>query len=804
MDQRSSSLVLVSAMAFGLFLPVVEAEAAETNQERKIPTAFDKKTLKLRGIDAKLVDYFREAPRFREGRYVVTLVVNGARLGLVEAQFDRDGKLCFNRELLDKANLVNPEPGVVQNIDFTAAFPRTIVDLRPTRDEVSLIVPTSAFRAKARDLSGFTQGGTAGMFNYDVMGMGTRYAGVNRRYFSIGTEAGFNMADWIVRSRQLYTSDDHHSRFAHLYTYAQRTFTGYQSIFQAGQLNIASPVFAGAAISGIQILPEHALHDAAGGVVVDGIAQGPARVEVRQAGTLIYSTAVPAGPFSLADMALLNGHTDLDVTVIEADGGERRFVVPTASFSMATWVRPGYSLAVGKVRNLGDSEHRLPWVITGAGSWNVSRDAIFTAGLISDGSYQALGTGFDSAVLAHTTVSVRSTLSNAGHVKGVQASVSVSSLLSEAVSASISAARQTFGYRDLLDTVADYDANWMPGRSRGQYSASLGWRHRLFGGFNVSYSRVTTFDGVAIGRVIGSWGKTFKYATITANFEKSIDQSNRYGGGDAFYLNLSIPLGRRDVRTYVSHRNNDMRVGAALSERINDYASYYVTTDYDNRRQKMDVSGNLSLLPRYTQANVGYTRYGSGSTSYTGQMRGGVALHRNGVTFSPYPIQETFGIVSIGDLSGVKVSTPYGPVWSDAWGQAVIAQLPAYRHGRIEVSTKTLPRNVDVKNGFALLEAGRGSINTVDFGVIKMRRVLLRVTDAQGRPLRKGSSVLGMDGKFVTIVADDGKIFLANGQLAEKFTVVMHDETRCALHLNLPEKVDTDVYYETANAVCHM
>ncbi len=55
-------------------------------------------------------------------------------------------------------------------------------------------------------------------------------------------------------------------------------------------------------------------------------------------------------------------------------------------------------------------------------------------------------------------------------------------------------------------------------------------------------------------------------------------------------------------------------------------------------------------MARYTQLNLGLSHYGQ-STSYSGQLQGGLALHGNGVTrASPYPIQETFGILSVGDI----------------------------------------------------------------------------------------------------------------------------------------------------------
>ena len=177
-------------------------------------------------------------------------------------------------------------------------------------------------------------------------------------------------------------------------------------------------------------------------------------------------------------------------------------------------------------------------------------------------------------------------------------------------------------------------------------------------------------------------------------------------------------------------------------------------------------------------------------------------MHDSGLTFSPYAIADTFGIVSVGDLPGVKVATPYGPVWTDGEGQAVIASLLAYSRSRVEVVTKTLPRQVDIKNGYQQVEAGRGSFNTVRFEVLKVRRVLLQVRDEQGKPLSPGASVLTVDNQFLTTVVGGGKVFLSNIDRRQVLKVVLPDSRGCELQLDLPAKADIDQLYETAEVIC--
>ena len=69
---------------------------------------FDATTLHQRGIDPQLASLLLDAPRFTAGRHAVSLQVNGQRRGRLEVGFDQQGTLCFDRALLDAANLLVP------------------------------------------------------------------------------------------------------------------------------------------------------------------------------------------------------------------------------------------------------------------------------------------------------------------------------------------------------------------------------------------------------------------------------------------------------------------------------------------------------------------------------------------------------------------------------------------------------------------------------------------------------------------------------------------------------------------------
>lgn len=773
-------------------------------------TMFDIEMMKSRGIDPKVAEYFMREARFTPGMSLVTLSVNGQRKGAAMARFDEKGSLCFDRRFLQRAGLRMPDdatlPGPDSCIDFRGAYPQTMVTLKPNAAVVELLVPTDALMPEASAQTDYASGGTAALLNYDLLAVGNSFAGGSSRYYSASSEFGFNAGDWIVRSRGMYSNDGSTSNFSHLYAYAQRTFVSQQAVFQGGEINVGNSIFAGPAIYGMQWMPELALkRPSSPGTAVEGIAQTQARVEVRQAGALIYTTVVPPGPFTLTNIPLLNGSNDLEVTVIEATGASRRFVVPAALLGAGTLgVTPGYSFALGKLRQLGGDALVKPWVATATGTWQPGKNVGMTGGVMVGTQYGSVAAGLDTFLFGNTNASLRSILSNATREsrRGAQFMGSISTRLTTSLSANVTATQQTPGYRSITDTTQDTTADWINSHYRGQYTAGLAWSQEVLGAFSVNYSRSSLFTGDDSKRVTGSWGRTFKYATVSLSVEKAIGGTSG-NNGNAVYLSVSVPLGRRSVRGYVNRVDGSTRLGATYSEVVNDIFNYSLNAETRPGEGALSASANVATTPYYTRLNLGAAQYGSDRTSYNAELSGGILAHRHGVTFSPYALGDTFGVASLGsELSGVKISTPQGPVWTDAWGRAVISTAPAYAQSRVEVSTKTLPRNVDIGNAFMQITPGRGSVSYVNFDVVKVRRLLLHTRDEAGKPLPRNATVTDEEGNFLTTVLNDGTIFLSNSSATRGLRVVDQAGKSCVLSFTIPVAQDLEAYFDEVDARC--
>lgn len=177
-------------------------------------------------------------------------------------------------------------------------------------------------------------------------------------------------------------------------------------------------------------------------------------------------------------------------------------------------------------------------------------------------------------------------------------------------------------------------------------------------------------------------------------------------------------------------------------------------------------------------------------------------MHGHGVTFSPWTIRDTFAIASLSQpVSGVKLDTPQGPVWTDFAGQAVVSSVSAWRPARVEIDTGTLPKNMDVGNGTRIVTLGKGAVGQLDFTALTQRRALANVTLADGTKLPKGIALEDMQGNYLTTSVDDGVVFFNDVQPAQQVVAKLDNRT-CTFALTLPAETNTNTFYETVSEVC--
>lgn len=795
--------------AFFCGLSVLTGTALAAGDVSDGDVIFDSQYLQARGVNPKVAEWFRQAPRFPPGESLVTLSVNGQPRGKIRVRFDEKGHPCINAAFLRQAGIItnilpaDTSGGNTSCVDLNAHWPQTELTADPAQGSISLVVPAEAIDNTRATNTRWSHGGVAGLLNYNAQYMGASGEMQGTTYMQLGTEAGFNAGDWIARSRQTFSRFNGEDRVQHQGAYLQRSFVSQQKVLQAGQISLANSLFGTGQVLGVQLFPEQALlSQGNSGALVEGIADTQSVAEVRQSGVLVYSTTVPAGPFRLQGFPLLNTRSDLTVILTGADGNKRQFSVPASIYLLSGPAAPqGLSLGMGRLEQSGSTGS--PWVATAASGWQPSARVGISAGGLTSSPYQAVAGGIDVQPYGGTLLSGRLTAARdtRHQQQGISFTATLSHMLTEQFSFNVSTAQQTPGYRELSDALQP-DAQDVRGQTRSQYGAGMGWSAPWVGGLSFSWAQNTSFQGQSSQYLRAAWSRQFGRAFVGASMDR--DFNGYLGAENRFYLTLSLPFGNSaSLNSWINSARNTHRSGIRYSDRLSQDRSWSLSAEQESRTNRQSATGTLNSVTPVGQLSSSLTRDSDRYTSWSSSVSGGVAFHRHGATLSPYQIGDTFGVARVGSEKGVRVETPAGPAWTDYRGYAVLPSLGAYRRSRIELDTRSLNRSTDVANAWQETETARGAISYVDFDVIRTRRVQVAVTDGQGGKLPAGAGVFDEKEQFITVTASDGTLFVPDARPGMVLSVEMTGRSACTITLGLPEKAAGNELFETTQAVCH-
>lgn len=762
---------------------------------------FDLQVLQSRGLDEKVSAAFSKAPRFLEGSTTVSLSVNGAGKGTVRAQFGDAGQLCVNESFIRHAGLI-PPPGFEDSDTCTvpdALWQQAEVSADPGLNTLELVVPEQ-FLVAENDPStrNWSHGGHAALINYDASYMNSSGKGMKTEYMQLNTGAGFNVADWIVRSRQQVSRMNGKDSFYSQGVWAQRTWAAARKVMQAGQINMNNA----GQVLGVQFVPENALQvQDSGPALVEGIADTQSVVEVRQAQVLLYSTTVPAGPFTLRGFRMLNTRTDLQVKITGSDGSIREFVVPASAFLQSNLSPAGISFGVGRPDHTGGGSK--PLLATVSGGVPLGQTSQLNGSLLASSLYTMAGFDLNTQVFRPWMLTLQSTFSrDARHnVQGIQAEAGLNWSVSERLTLGASWRTQSTGYRELYDALQEAPRE-TTGMGHTQAGVSLGWDARSAGSLSLAMGRTHNFGGGSSDYVRGAWSKNFGRVMLSASLARSTRQDGS-GAENLFYLTASMPLGSGRLSSYVNEGNGQTRSGLRWSDRFSQDRGYSLSAERDMRSGQNSATASGDMVTPVSQLSGSLSGGDNRSTTVTARASGAVVAHPGGVTTTPYQVGDTFGIARVGEERGVRIETPAGPTWTDGRGYAVLPGLGGFRKSVVQVDTRSLKKNVDIGNAWQQTEMARGAVATLDFDVVRTRRILATIKNASGVAIPQGASVFDRSGLFITVAGEHGSVFIPDADQYARYDVQVSGKTLCSFSLTLPAKAAQGELYETAESICN-
>ncbi|ENT7566251.1 fimbria/pilus outer membrane usher protein, partial [Shigella sonnei] len=180
----------------------------------------------------------------------------------------------------------------------------------------------------------------------------------------LNMQNGANFGPWRLRNYSTWTRNDQTSSWNTISSYLQRDIKALKSQLLLGESATSGSIFSSYTFTGVQLASDdNMLPNSQRGFAptVRGIANSSAIVTIRQNGYVIYQSNVPAGAFEINDLYPSSNSGDLEVTIEESDGTQRRFIQPYSSLPMMQ--RPGhlkYSATAGRYRADANSDSKEP------------------------------------------------------------------------------------------------------------------------------------------------------------------------------------------------------------------------------------------------------------------------------------------------------------------------------------------------------------------------------------------------------------------------------------------------------------
>ncbi|MGG5288772.1 fimbria/pilus outer membrane usher protein [Pseudomonas shirazensis] len=588
----------------------------------------------------------------------------------------------------------------------------------------------------------------------------------------LGVRAGVNTGAWYWRHEGSWqAASDGGSRYQPSANWVRRDIPSWSAQFTAGDGYSVGDVFETTAYRGLQVSSDERMFPQSlrgFAPVVRGVANSTALLSIRQRGVLLHESTVPPGPFEIDDLYASGVNQDLQVTLREADGSVRSFIMPYQAAPLA--LRPGahrFELNGGVWRD-GQGDTGPAFV---QGSWQQGLDnqlSVHGGGWLSDDYLaSALGAAINSQFGAFglTAYLSRSTPRPGQALQGQALRLSWRHRLEYSATDLGLSLTQTDspGYQTFND-FAFARADGRSDQARWRASASLNQDLGPGGGrLNLSAISSQRWRGQA-GTTSYSLGYHNAYRTL--GYGLNLNREQRVNGLalNSLTLTVSAPLGVRRSGAVSSGLNLDSEGKSSASLRWSATAGEHdqwgyglaavrqggadSATGFDadllRRSAAGELSGSLASRPGQRQAALG--------------MRGALVAHARGVTAAP-PLGESFAIVHAPGAESARIAQhPY--IRLDSRGYAVTPTLTPYSVNSVELDPRGMTDQVELQLTAQALVPRAGAVGYLQFATRSGRQWTLEARREHGQALPFGAQVTDVHGTELGLVGQGSRLHL--------------------------------------------
>lgn len=659
-------------------------------------------------------------------------------------------------------------------------LPKKTLDLQPGREQRVL---------EPRDNSAF--------FNYRTLYSGDSAGGPNN--LTLSTELGARVGDFLLRSESAHargaglrqdirygTSLTHDDRRT-----LQRWTLGDFSAASGdlgGFLNLGGISFS----KSYQIDPYLIRQPMASFV---GNITSPAQAEIYLDGVRVRTETLQPGQFALRNLNYYGGQREVSVVIRDRFGREQTLVYPF--YFTDTNLREGlhdYSYNLGFQRkNLGIASNAYgPLALSAFHRYGIS-DSLTLGGR---------GEAEPGRFNLGATAALR--LDNIGVVSG-----NLSAGRNPAGSGWAGVARYTYQSRhfnaqaELRRTSPHYETVGQAAtanRPKTELSAGASYGTPLIGSLNVDWRQLRQYQGDDQRSVSLGYSRTLFGALSVLTSVSRVTGALGAAASTNFFLALTYSP-KRNVTTNFFHSQRDGSTRDVVQFGSNAPVGEGFGYRMVGERSSNDGLGDGYRFAPSLQYNGPHGVYtadlvanrspgGASQQAYQLGIGGGIAYVGGALAFSR-PVTDSFGIVKVGEMQGVRVYHSAQEIGrTDSTGRVFLPNLGSYVANRVAIDDRDIPINYVIADKELSISPPLRSGSVIRFDVMRIQaitgRLAVRIA-GQAQAVEYVDLFVMIDGKeTVTPTGRGGEFYIENlkpGRHAVRFTL---GEQRCAFELTVP------------------
>ncbi|MFZ3140571.1 fimbria/pilus outer membrane usher protein [Polaromonas sp.] len=791
-----------AAAAIACALPLVAAAASPGGGE---PTAADLKPA------SELTSQTGGPPRTQASAggqiLIVEINLNGVRKGEFTVMAAPDGDF-----LVDESDLkdmgVQPPYGAPVAVEGQARFSLRALQASEMRfDEAKLALfvtlPPERLPKKALDLQpGRPQRvleprDNSAFFNYRTLYSGDNAGGSNN--LALSTELGARVGDFLLRSESTHARGAGLSqdiRYGTSLTHDNRRTLQRWTLgdFSATSGDLGSVLnLGGISFSKSYQIDPYLIRQPMASFV--GNITSPAQAEIYLDGVRVRTETLQPGQFALRNLNYYGGQREVAVVIRDRFGREQTLVYPFY-FTDAN-LREGfhdYSYNLGLQRqNLGIASNDYGKLALSAFHRYGISDSL-TLGGRGEAEPGRFNLGAMAALRLDKLGVVSGSLS-AGHNPAGSGWAGIARYAYQA--------RQFNGQAELRRTSPHYETLGQAAtadRPKTELSAGASYGTALIGSLNVDWRQLRQYQGSDQRSVSLGYSRTlFGSLSVLASISRVTSALNA-GSSTSFFLALTYSP-KRDVTTNFFHS----RQAGSSSDVVQFGTNTPVGEGFGYRmvseRSSSDGLGDGYRFAPSLQYNGPHGVYtvdlvsnrspgGASQQAYQLGIGGGIAYVGGALAFSR-PVTDSFGIVKVGELEGVRVYHSAQEIGrTDATGRVFLPNLGSYVANRVVIDDRDIPIDYVIADKELNISPPLRSGSVIRFDVMRIQattgRLAVQVA-GQAQAAEYIDLFVMNDGKEVTTpTGRGGEFYIENlkpGRHAARF---MLGERRCAFELTVP------------------